>query len=86
MAAGMVAVSAIIIGSAIAQAIRQHSLDPVWSVGWLPAVLVGVYPALTGRGGSARGRCLPRLRRPAGSGWRWSSATSPGGPTRPGSF
>jgi hypothetical protein len=67
--AGTVAVSVIIIGSAVAQAIRQHSLDPVWSVGWLPAVLAGVYPALTGRGSgrSAYGRCLPRLRRPAGS-------------------
>ena len=62
-----VAVSVIIIGSAVAQAIRQHSLDPLWSVGWLPAVLVGMYPALTGRGRSARGRCLPRLRRSAGS-------------------
>jgi hypothetical protein len=67
LVAGTFAVSAIIIGSAIAQAIRQHSLDPVWMVGWLPAVLVGVYPALTGRGGSAHRRCLPRLRRSPGS-------------------
>jgi hypothetical protein len=64
---GTFALSAIILGSAIAQAIRQHSLDPVWSVGWLPAVLIGMYPALTGRGRSAHGRCLPRLRRSAGS-------------------
>ena len=62
-----VAVSVIIIGSAVAEAIRQHSLDPVWSVGWLPAVLVAVYPAMTGRGRSAYGRCLPRPRRSAGS-------------------
>ena len=70
VAAVTVAVSVIIIGSAVAQAIRQHSLDPVWSVGWLPAVLVAVYPAMTGRGRSAYGRCLPRLprlRRSAGS-------------------
>lgn len=67
VAAGTVAVSVIIIVSAVAQAIRQHSLDPVWSVGWLPAVLAAVYPALTGRGRSAYGRCLPRLRRSAGS-------------------
>ena len=67
VAAGTVVVTVIIMGSAIAQAIRQHSLDPLWSVGWLPAVLVGMYPALTGRGRSARGRCLPRLRRSAGS-------------------
>jgi hypothetical protein len=69
VAAGTLALSAIILGAAIAQAIGQHSLDPVWMVGWLPAVLVAVYPSMTGRGGprSARGRCLPRLRRPAGS-------------------
>jgi hypothetical protein len=67
VAVGTVAVIVIILGSAIAQAIRQHSLDPVWSVGWLPAVLIGMYPALTGRGRSAHGRCLPRLRRSAGS-------------------
>jgi hypothetical protein len=36
--AGTFALSAIILGSAIAQAIRQHSLDPVIMVGWLPAV------------------------------------------------
>ncbi len=65
--AGTFALSAIVIGSAMAQAIRQHSLDPVWTVAWLPAVLAGVYPALTGRGGPAQ-RCYPpRLRRPAGS-------------------
>ncbi len=67
LVAGTFAVSAVIIGSAIAQAIRQHSLDPVWMVGWLPAVLVAAYPSVTGRGGPARGRCRPRLRRPAGS-------------------
>ena len=65
--AGTFALSAIIIGSAVAQAIRLHSLDPVWMVGWLPAVLVGVYPALTGRGTAANRRCLHLLRRPAGS-------------------
>jgi hypothetical protein len=67
MRAATLVLSAIIIGSAIAQAIRQHSLDPVLMVGWLPAVLVAVmYPALTGRGPAHR-RCLPRLRRPTGS-------------------
>jgi hydrogenase/urease accessory protein HupE len=67
MMAGTFAVSAIIIGAAIGQAVQQHSMNPVWTVGWLPAVLAGVYPALTGRGKPAYGRCLPRLRRPAGS-------------------
>ena len=66
--AGTFALSAIILGSAIAQAIRQHSLDPVMMVGWLPAVVVaGLYPALTGRDGEVRRRCLPRLRRSADS-------------------
>jgi hypothetical protein len=66
--AGTFALSAIILGSAIAQAIRQHSLDPVIMVGWLPAVVVAaLYPALTGRDGVAQRRCLPRLRRSAGS-------------------
>jgi len=66
--AGTFALSAIILGSAIAQAIRQHSLDPIMMVGWLPAVVVaGLYPALTGRDGGAQRRCLPRLRRSAGS-------------------
>jgi hypothetical protein len=67
VAAGTFALAAIIIGAAVAQAIRQHSLDPVWSVGWLPAVLIAVYPAVTGRRGPPHRRCLPRLRRPAGS-------------------
>ena len=67
VAAGTFALSAIIFGAAIAQAIRQHSLDPVWMVGWLPAVLVAAYPSMTGRGGQAHRRCRPRLRRPAGS-------------------
>lgn len=57
----------IIAGTAIAQAVRAHSLGPIWTVGWLPAVLVAVYPAVTGRRGSARRPRLSRLRRPAGS-------------------
>ena len=67
VAAGTVALAAIILGAAIAQGVRQHSMDPVWSVGWLPAVLIALYPAMTGRNGPGRRRCLPRLRRPAGS-------------------
>jgi hypothetical protein len=30
----------VVAGAAIAQAIREHSLGPIWSVAWLPAVLV----------------------------------------------
>ena len=66
--AGTFALSAIILGSAIAQAIRQHSLDSIMMVGWLLAVVVaGLYLALIGRDGGAERRCLPRLRRSAGS-------------------
>jgi hypothetical protein len=27
-------------GAAIARAIREHDLQPIWSVAWLPAVLI----------------------------------------------
>lgn len=67
VAAGTLAVAAIIIGAAIAQAVRQHNLGPVWTVGWLPAALAAVYPALTGRQEPSRRRCLSRPRRTAGS-------------------
>ena len=63
--AGAFALAAFIMASAVAQAIRLHSMGPVWMVGWLPAVLVATtYPALSGRGPVHR--CsLPRPRRPA---------------------
>ena len=63
LAAGTVVLAAIIAGAAIAQAARRHSLDPIWMAGWLPAVLVAVYPAVTGRGRQAGRPCLARLRR-----------------------
>jgi hypothetical protein len=31
---------AIVAGAAIAQAVRERSWQPIWQVGWLPAVLV----------------------------------------------
>jgi hypothetical protein len=52
LAAAFVAVSAIV------QAARQGSWDPIVSVGWIPAVIVATW---TG----GRGRCLPRRRSPA---------------------
>jgi hypothetical protein len=61
-----VAVTLIIVGlvagAAVAQAIREHSWQPIWMVGWLPAVLVAtlIRPADTRE-------CLPRLRRGARS-------------------
>jgi hypothetical protein len=47
---------AIVAGAAIAQAIREHSWQPVWQVGWLPAVLVSL------SGARRTGRCRPRSR------------------------
>lgn len=52
----------VVAGAAIAQAIREHSWQPIWSVGWLPAVLI----ATLHRPSSPRA-CLPRLRRRARS-------------------
>jgi predicted Na+-dependent transporter len=45
--------------SSIALAIRQASWSPLFSVGWLPAVLVAIWPGahrrcITGRGRQAR--------------------------------
>ena len=63
VAIGSLAVVLLVAGAAIAQAVREHSLDPIWTVGWL----VAVYPSLLRRDRSARRPCLPRLRRSAGS-------------------
>jgi hypothetical protein len=66
LAIGYLALGGLIIGTAVAQAFRLHSMDPVWSVGWLPAVLVATYPGLLRRDAGQR-HCWPRLRRSAGS-------------------
>lgn len=50
----------VVTGSAIAQAIRERSWQPIWSVAWLPAVLI----ATLHRPASPRD-CLPWLRRRA---------------------
>jgi hypothetical protein len=49
---------AVVAGATIAQAIREHSWQPIWMAAWLPAVLVAT---LSPR--DRRGRCAPRLRR-----------------------
>ena len=52
------AVAAVVLGLSIAQAVRQDSLEPIWMIGWLPAVIAGgVY-----RPSNAK-RCSLRLRR-----------------------
>jgi hypothetical protein len=46
--------------AAIAAAIGEHSWQPIWSVGWLPAVLIA-----TLRRPAGPRACLPRSRRGA---------------------
>jgi hypothetical protein len=48
----------VVAGAAIAQAIRDRSWQPIWSVAWLPAVVIATFytPA------NPR-ECLQRLRR-----------------------
>jgi hypothetical protein len=50
--------AAVLMGLTVAQAIRDHSWQPIWGVGWLPAVLVA---SLGSRRPTAR--CWPRSRR-----------------------
>jgi len=50
--AGTLLIAGVVAGAAIAQAIREHSLEPIWSVGWLPAVLVATL--------GTRRRCVRR--------------------------
>jgi hypothetical protein len=50
--------ASVLMGLTVAQAIRDRSWQPIWGIGWLPAVLVASLG--TGR---ARGRCWPRSRR-----------------------
>ena len=54
------AIAAFVAVASILQAIREESWGPIWSIGWLPAVLVASLwtPA------SAK-HCWPRLRGPA---------------------
>ena len=53
--AGFVAVACVV------QAIRLDSWEPIWSIGWLPAVVVAsLWAPASGRS------CLQRVRGPAG--------------------
>jgi hypothetical protein len=37
---GALVLAGLVACAAIAQAISHHSLEPIWTVGWIPAVLV----------------------------------------------
>ena len=52
------AVAAVVLGLSIAQAVRQGSLEPIWMIGWLPAVIAGGFYKP-----SKAKRCSLRLRR-----------------------
>ena len=49
---------AFVVVATVVQAVRQDSWGPIWMIGWLPAVLVG----LVHRQPNERS-CRPRLRR-----------------------
>ena len=53
-------VATVVAGAAIANAVRTGSLAPIWMVGWLPAVLAGVFYRRP-----SDARCSARLRRRA---------------------
>ena len=55
-----VVVAVVVAGAAIAQAIREHSWQPIWTVAWLPAVFVASLGARR-----TTGRCWPLARRRA---------------------
>jgi hypothetical protein len=58
MGAGLIA-AAIVLGSAVAAAIRQGSWGPIETVAWLPAVLVASFGWKGGRCGRRRGQPHP---------------------------
>jgi len=53
----VLAIAALVALAGVAQAVREESWAPIWSIGWLPAVLVASLwtPA-------SRRPCWPRLR------------------------
>ena len=56
-AVGVTLVAALVLASSILEAVTQRSWAPVWSSGWLPAVVAAAWwPA-------ARTRCWTRARR-----------------------
>jgi hypothetical protein len=57
----VLAIVAVVAIASVVQAVRQESWEPIWSIGWLPAVLVAsVWTPATRRS------CGPRLRRLTG--------------------
>jgi hypothetical protein len=57
-----IGVAVVVAVAAVAQAVRGQSLEPIWTVSWIPAVLAAALarPQTTGR-------CARRLHRPSRS-------------------
>lgn len=55
-----VVVAVVVLVATVVQAVRERSLGPVWSIGWMPAVLAGTLL------GTRRGRCARRGERAQG--------------------
>jgi hypothetical protein len=53
----VLAIAAFVLVASIVQAVRDDSWAPIWSIGWLPAVLVASLWAP-----ASRKPCWPRLR------------------------
>jgi hypothetical protein len=56
----LLSIAAFVAVATVVEAIRQGSWGPIWSVGWLPAVLLAWLWAP-----ASEKPCRPRLRRPA---------------------
>ena len=53
----VLAIAAFVVVASLVQAVRDDSWAPIWSIGWLPAVLVAsLWEPASGRS------CWPRLR------------------------
>lgn len=58
LSAVVLAVAAIVTGLSIAQAVRQHSFDPILVIAWLPAVVLAAYYRRPASGKSCSDRFL----------------------------
>jgi hypothetical protein len=52
------AVAVVVAAAAVAQSVSEHSLQPIWTVGWIPAALVAALARP-----QAPGQCRRRLHR-----------------------
>jgi hypothetical protein len=67
LSSGLLAITVLLVapalaGLAIAEAVEQGSLGPLWQIGWLPAVLVATYAGRRGAVRSCAARAVRRSR------------------------